>query len=330
MLFTVKSFFIFVFGLLHSGSMSFIIPQMTELTSRDEGLQRYMISKITKVKSPFWMAFHDFNTSINGANWYKRAWNEHTFDGVEFIDHVLDIIPCQPRSWVIQIGAHLGIFPQQGVARGCLGLSVEGSKEHIQAIQFTAAINNHQNKHFIVHAAGGEKDGDIYFVADKVYHNIKDIKYTSKTIIQHVKMITIDSLISNYIKPLDIINTLIIDVEGYENEVLLGANKTIASGIVKFFHIEVWLVKDGVRVTEFPGLALLEHYGYTIYIGRTYSILQSVKYKYPKPLRSIILSHNLRLLNRICKTGFEIHPKWCLFEVYALHPTVDSTDIFRW
>jgi hypothetical protein len=79
-----------------------------------------MVSRITdNVTHPFWIAHHNImSKKLNGAEWYKQAWHRHTFNDLNIYEYILNIIPCQgTSSWMIQIGAHLGIFPQQGASR---------------------------------------------------------------------------------------------------------------------------------------------------------------------------------------------------------------------
>eukprot|EP01041_Mallomonas_annulata_P008770 gene8770-18140_t len=294
-----------------------------------------MVAKITNnVRVPFWMAFHDIKSSINGAEWYKTAWEGSTYECLDLYDHIIDLLPCNRNSWVIQIGAHLGIYPQLGASRGCSAISVEGNKVHIPLIQLTVELNHHQNIHHVVHAAGGSQRGEIYFGKDHIYNSIKDIPPNNLQFLQRSNVITIDDLLENFTQPHSKVNIMIIDVEGYENNVLLGAKISIQSQRIMFFNIEVWIRNDGQDVTDFSGLELLEQAGYKLYIGRNYPIKNKNKYKMPRPISVEKIRSGGVLRRRICKISSAVQDKTelksCLFDLYALHPSLKPTEVYMW
>jgi len=293
-----------------------------------------MVAKVSG-KNPFWMAFHDIESNINGASWYKSVWSSHTFECVDLYDHLLDVIPCSTgssQSWFIQIGAHLGIFPQQGASRGCAAISLEGSRLHIPLIRHTALLNNHQQNHHVIHAAAGEKPSELFFGKDAIFSTYADIPAHELPAVERVRVVTIDEIMSNYTAARDVVNVMIIDVEGYENEVLLGGQHTIRSQRVQFFNIEVWIRKNGKDVKSFPGLELLVQSGYLLFIGRNHPIKNKLKYKIPKkPITTKMLLTNQHLRQRICKcSNTSVLSDNCLFDLHVLHPDLNKHEIFYW
>jgi len=294
-----------------------------------------MVSRITgNVRTPFWMVYHDIESNVNGASWYKSAWKSQSFECLDLYDHILDVIPCQggrETSWVIQVGAHLGIFPQQGATRGCQAISVEGSKIHIPLIQMTAALNGHVGRHHVIHAAGGSQAGELYFGHDSVFSSLQEVPLTQRLTVERVPVIAVDDMVRNYTKPTDKINIMIIDVEGYENEVLLGAAVTIAARQIFFFNIEVWLRKNNVDISIFTGLELLEKAGYLLYIGRNHPIHNRSNYRPPKPITTRRLAPERSLRKKICSHSLRLgNSSNCLFDLHALHPNLSKEAIFVW
>ena len=283
-----------------------------------------MISKVDQnVKVPFWMAHYEISSRVNGADWYKKAWEDHTFDGVDLIDHLIDVLPCNSNTWFIQIGAHLGIFPQLSASRSCQSVSVEGNPLHIPVIELTAILNGHQKRHHVVHAAGGSTKGEIFFSKDKAYSNFSDVPF--KKDYNRVNLITVDDLVNKYTSISDEINIMIIDVEGYEKEVLSGAHEIISAKKVKFFEIEVWLIKKGVYETDTSQFEFLESQGYKLYIGRAYSMRNTPNYVVPSPIRAKTLKSK-KMRKRLCKNS----PEWCIIELYAMRADIDAAEIFLW
>ena len=106
----------------------------------------------------------------------------------------------------------------------------------------------------------------------------------------------------------------IIDVEGFEQETLLGMSRMIKTGAVKFAHIEVWSVLEGGQERKrFRGLELLLQSGYHLCLER-----KEVYSAQPATIR--------RLMEPICARDPGLHTKGakskCLTDMGAWHGSV--------
>ena len=78
-------------------------------------------------------------------------------------------------------------------------------------------------------------------------------------------MVTADSVVDQHVNSVGgSLVGMMIDVEGFEQEVLLGAAQTIRTLAPAFVVVEVWPVRDGVNKTVFPGLDMLAENGYKL------------------------------------------------------------------
>ena len=106
-----------------------------------------------------------------------------------------------------------------------------------------------------------------------------------------------------------------IDVEGFEQEALLGMRRLIRSGTLKWARIEVWTHIHGARRREYPGLALLAQHGYRLCSANGREI---------KPQHLGALYDSMR---RMCRRKFASPAKpdgilHCQDDIEAFHPKV--------
>ena len=107
----------------------------------------------------------------------------------------------------------------------------------------------------------------------------------------------------------------VIDVEGFEQEALLGMRRLIRSGTLKWARIEVWTHIHGARRREYPGLALLAQHGYRLCGANGREI---------KPQHLGALYDSMR---RMCRRKFAAPAKpdgilHCQDDIEAFHPKI--------
>ncbi len=217
-----------------------------------------------------WVAFPAEEKVVPGTAWYDRLWNTHKFDGYELIDDMISLSPCKNHDKIfVQVGAHLGTYPLLATYRGCQGIAVEGMPLAAKFIEISAEINNWKSNQFmVINAAGSDNpNGHVWFNPQTISISA-DISDTTGQV--RIPLITLDSLNTQYgvnqISGKSRIQFVIIDVEGHEQKVLLGAKNLIEERSVIVFQIEVWTrySKTGV-VSEYPGLQLLVKNNYRLF-----------------------------------------------------------------
>jgi FkbM family methyltransferase len=241
-----------------------------------QGLERYPRIRLSKISLgklgaaattnvSFTMATPDWESSDHhpGAVWYRAAWETGRFNylgicGQLCMQNLLSVLPCSEERLVFQAGSHLGVLVAMGAAAGCQGLTIEGNPVHPPFIQLTADINGWTNKFRVINAAVGEVDK-----AEGLKFGFGELAGPNEPGVV-VPMVALDSVFRKYY-PNASVNIGIIDVEGYEQNVLLGASQLLKEKRVAVWSIEVWFVKKGQRVTDFRGLQLLLDSGYMLY-----------------------------------------------------------------
>jgi FkbM family methyltransferase len=269
-----------------------------------------------------WVAFPSSEEIVPGAAWYDQLWNKNKFGGYEYIDDIISVSPCENYDKIfIQIGAHLGIFPLVAAYRGCRAIAVEPMPAAINFTRISAKLNNWGEDKFIaINAVGSNKSGG-FMLFDTRTMSVSENSANMKRKLP-IPMITLDALNDNYGstqgRSESSIKFVIVDVEGHEQEVLLGGKKLIEQRSVLVFEIEVWSVqpKTGL-VRSFPGLELLVDNGYRLYT-RTSNLNMGFK---PCDELTNRLSEIPRIFNRTCQ--MPDYPKSrCLNEVFAIRNDV--------
>jgi FkbM family methyltransferase len=178
-------------------------------------------------------------------------------------------VPCARDVWHIQVGSHLGVFPLMAVASGCSGIAVEGNANHTHYMHITSALNSFQGAMHVINAVAGDED------RQGVAFGEYSVESAAPDAVADLSMVTLDSLDRDYVRDGKYL-VVVIDVEGFEQEVLRGAKKLINSRRVPFFQIELWWELGGVKRTVFPGLRHLESVGYTFFFAsqkQAYTVL---------------------------------------------------------
>lgn len=183
--------------------------------------------------------------------------NEFGTLGLHALDTLLTAYPCGPSSYVLQAGAHLGINTLIASSAGCHAFAIEGFRQHSHYSATSAAINGVSHLYHPIHAlVGAQSKASVSFSGFDLSDNNGELV--------NVPMVTIDGIIREALQdPATNFPFVIIDVEGFEADAMLGATELLSSRRVMFWNIEVWLMKGGVRRDSFPFVTALERAGYT-------------------------------------------------------------------
>ncbi len=228
--------------------------------------RRAVVTAVTGLRHiKLWMLFPDKkeNPEYFGVDWYDpfltgSLMNEYGFIGLHAIDTLLSAYPCGPSSFVLQAGAHLGIYTLIAAAAGCHAFAIEGFRQHSHYASMTAALNGVSHLYHPIHALVG-----AHAQAAVPFTGFDQSKTEGKS--ASVPMVTIDDITRDAIAdPAATFPFVIIDVEGFEADAMLGATKLLSTGQVLFWNIEVWLVKGGIRRTEFPYIFAFNKASYLI------------------------------------------------------------------
>lgn len=143
----------------------------------------------------------------------SKLWYDHDWERGE-----ISYLKVKPGSRIFNIGAHQGVvalvFSKIVGDKGSV-VAVEMDKKHTEIAKINKKNNNSHNIS-IVHAAVAAQRGKVRFAKDQITNNSNRSTY--------VKSITIDILSKKYGVP----DVLYIDVEGYEQNVLKGAKRTLS------------------------------------------------------------------------------------------------------
>ena len=153
--------------------------------------------------------------------------------------------------------------------RGCRGIAVEPiSEAKIFTRLSTMIIGWTQNEFVAVNTAvSNREDKYVWFDVGKITTSENNTDITDKV---RVPLTTLDVINDQYVKSgryqQSQVAYVIKDVEGYEQEVLLGAKNLIAQRSVIGYQIEVWTSHEKRSpVIEFPGLQLLIDNSYRLF-----------------------------------------------------------------
>lgn len=267
--------------------------------------QRFMVSRVHIENGEFWMAHHDVSdTSLNGAEWYRQAWEKQVFGGTDLYETVLSGLgSCRGRQpgLFVQAGAHLGIFGFLAASLGCQALLLEGSANHIQMMRTTAALNGWAQMHptssdrvHVERAIVSNRAQPVYFVGDVLAFSLGEAtreKALRNKEIEEGSSARLDDLIPGAKEKTEnppifhsllrrhkkrhkspwTVELLVVDVEGHEQEALLGAKELIEGRKVRVFEVEVWLINHNnasaapKATGSYPGLDLLVENGYHLW-----------------------------------------------------------------
>jgi len=184
-------------------------------------------------------------TDPMSAGWYDHDWPESP-EITLLKQHGL-----RPGARVFDIGAHqcvVALMLSKTVGMRGFVLAVEASRENCEAGDQNRKLNGLDNC-LILHAAGAAQSGTLTF--NRGTNGQVDDGSGDWGKIQ-VDAYSVDDLADRYGVP----DVLFIDVEGFECEVLRGAQKTLACGSDCFVevHVKAGLEKYGGSVGQVIGL----------------------------------------------------------------------------
>jgi FkbM family methyltransferase len=154
---------------------------------------------------------------------------------LEFSDMLFVLHCLRPEDHFVDIGANIGVYTVLASAEiGAATLSIEPVPEVFATLELNIAINKIGSKVRSLNMAIGAEEGKLTFTSslDTVNHVATEEEIAAGNVIE-VKVVQLDSIIEN-------IPTIIkIDVEGYETNVIKGAEKTLENPLLKAIIIEL-------------------------------------------------------------------------------------------
>ena len=269
-----------------------------------------------------WIAFPSTDKVLPGANWYDRVWDKYDLGGYKHVDEMISLSPCTNYDKIfLQIGAHLGAYPLVATYRKCFGLAVEPLPVATNFVRMSAALNNWSENEFrIINAAGSNQNGG-YTWFNPAGISMPKINDTTEGKVR-IPLITVDALNDQYGyregRKESRIAFVMIDVEWYEQEVLLGSRKLIENQSVLVFQIEVWTSNpEKGLINSFPGLELFPQNGY-----RLYTTAQNAEMNFTSCDEvTNRLSELPRIFNQSCRHD-KLPSNQCLGEVFAVRSDV--------
>lgn len=123
------------------------------------------------------------------------------------------------KGTTVDLGANIGAFSILAASNGCNVLAVEPEPHSISALEKNIELNNMQNKITVVPFGVSNFNGTCLINDGGGGSSIKDNVQDGSII----NIITLDELFSRY--NIEKVNVLKVDVEGSEEEIILGASK---------------------------------------------------------------------------------------------------------
>lgn len=210
---------------------------------------------------------HDVTHSYGGhtlrvhlADPLAEGWYDHDWEEPELIAFLRDRGVLVPGARVFDMGAHQAVVAimlarTAGETGHVLAIEAEPHNARIAAVN--CELNNARNV-TVIHAAGAAAEGFTSF-AEGLTGQVDE-----RTAIGNVTVptVTVDGLAEKYGTP----DVVLIDVEGYEEQVLRGATDTLANGSTSFL-VEV---HDAPTLSAFgaSSQAIVEHFpGFDRYLA---------------------------------------------------------------
>jgi FkbM family methyltransferase len=181
--------------------------------------------------------------------WYTHDWEE--LSEMTFLKRY----SLQPGAIVFDVGAHQCVVAMMlaNIVKPGLVVAVEGNGYNASVGKRNAERNHFRNLE-VLHGAGGATPGEITFSENwngQVNLNGPDVGNVK------VRCYSIDELSQLYGTP----QVLFIDVEGFESDVLMGANKTLATFPDCFVEVHIGKLENyGVDAAKILSYFSREHY----------------------------------------------------------------------
>lgn len=203
---------------------------------------------------------YELKTDIGNNLYYKGEFERRE------IDFLLDISKLKRKQVVFDIGANIGVHSITLAKKNneVKVYSFEPSAYTRKILEFNLKINNLKNQITVIPYAISDHLGKakFYQTIDNAYSSLKDTKRKNVTDTFEVNLMTIDEFVkTENIGKVDLIK---IDVEGSENEVVLGGINTLSRLKPEIF-IEIY---QGINSNRDPGATInfLRDIGYEAYV----------------------------------------------------------------
>ncbi len=171
-------------------------------------------------------AGHELHVHL--ADPLAEGWYDHDWEEWELIKFLREQRVLSPGGTVFDLGAHQAIVALQlarAVGEGGRVVAVEAEPHNAHVAAINRELNNAENL-IVIHAAAAASSGVAAFAEG--LNGAIDTRPASANIT--VPAVTVDELASRFGTPA----LVLVDVEGYEGEVLRGAAATLADGGTSF------------------------------------------------------------------------------------------------
>lgn len=197
-----------------------------------EGFKRLPDSKVIQLPNTF-------PCVIKEKDWISRTIYQGTYE--RSLLYFLNSLTLS--NLYVDIGANIGVTLWHGLRNsrsGVVFIAIEPSKQCIASlIEVTSRLDC---EGLVLKYAIGDRDGiqTMYGIENELHSGGASLKFHAglKGRSEKVEVRSLDSITERYFKGLPV-SLLKIDTEGYESEVIRGANKLLESGKIEIIVIEV-------------------------------------------------------------------------------------------
>lgn len=222
---------------------------------------------------------------IPGGEWYHAARKSHKFpsqsDAETIMKHYGDENGrCKSGVAWINAGAHMGMYGGFAASHGCRVVTIEAMDFTYQFHQTTRIMNGFCNLWTTLYNAVGDADDKKIRISNSGYgvgngHNQGEDG-------SDLQMVTLTKVYKDYLEAEATKLIVVVDVEGFEQEVLQGAKVLLEKRVIGMLLIEVWLVQ-AQTTKPLHGLDLLLQNKYHL-------CFKEQEYKTAEELRTAILA----------------------------------------
>jgi FkbM family methyltransferase len=156
---------------------------------------------------------------------YRVAYQAQIADPEQREEFENFLLQCSDRMFLLDIGAHFGVFSLAAAHFGGKAVAVDPSPIATRMIARQSALNGLSDSIRIIQAAVSDESGAVDMVSSGVFSDgyFKIIEGRAKSDLTRTRAVTIDQLVSQYGAPTHIK----IDVEGQESAVLRGGREAL-------------------------------------------------------------------------------------------------------
>lgn len=182
--------------------------------------------------------------------------------------------PSEMRAWrrflrpgdlFIDVGANIGVYTIWAAECGAEVVAVEPTPHSAERIREHLTLNGYQA--IVLEKALAETPGELWVTEDLDSHN----HVTSDRKGRRVHATTLDEVVG------DRTATVKIDVEGFEDQVLAGAQRALAEKRIRLMQVE-WVVYDHMTGSDRGGMArILSEVGYELLVADNEGKLHKVE-----------------------------------------------------